>query len=586
MAKKVVILGGGVAGMSAAHELCERGFQVSVYELKELQGGKARSMNVPDSAKDGRRPLPGEHGFRFFPRFYKHLPDTMARIPFPGNVNGVFGNLTEATRGELARYAKKPLVLVTRFPKNPADVEALLKEIFGGNDTGLTTDDLEFFAGRLWQLMSSCYERRLAEYEKISWWDFVGAEGRSEAYQHLLAIGLTRTLVAAKAKEASARTGGDILLQLIFDITTPGISADRLLNAPTNDAWLDPWLAYLKEKGVNYQLNSTVESINCDGHIITGATVSQNGKKFEVKGDYFISALPIEVVAKLLNKELLAADPKLKNLETLALCVAWMNGIQFYLKRNIDIVEGHTIYIDSEWALTSISQKQFWPSVNFQDLGDGTVKGILSVDISDWETPGTLFQKPFTKKYKCASECSRKEVMQEVWHQLKKSLNIDTEVLSDDMLHSWFLDSDIVIPDGDRPHPTVNLEPLLVNKQDTWKLRPEADCAIPNLFLASDYVRTYTDLATMEGANEAARRAVNAILERSESKEKPCELWNLHEPDLLAPWRIHDQQRFIKGLPWDGKAYGIWGLLSRFITFMIRIFKKFLDLFRGKHPHK
>ena len=37
--------------------------------------------------------------------------------------------------------------------------------------------------------------------------------------------------------------------------------------------------------------------------------------------------------------------------------------------------------------------------------------------------------------------------------------------------------------------------------------------AIPNLFLASDYIQTYTDLATMEGANEAARRAVNGILD-------------------------------------------------------------------------
>ena len=33
-----------------------------------------------------------------------------------------------------------------------------------------------------------------------------------------------------------------------------------------------------------------------------------------------------------------------------------------------------------------------------------------------------------------------------------------------------------------------------MNLVDTWKLRPEAMCQIPNLFLASDYVRTHTDL--------------------------------------------------------------------------------------------
>jgi 15-cis-phytoene desaturase len=582
MSKKVVILGGGVAGMSAAHELCERGFHVSVYELKELQGGKARSMDVPGSATGGRKALPGEHGFRFFPRFYKHLPDTMQRIPFPGNVKGVFNNLIEADRGEMARYGKKPIVLVTRFPKNPADIKAVLNEIFGGADTGLTEDDLEFFAKRLWVLVSSCYERRLAEYEKISWWEFIGADNRSPAYQQLLAIGLTRTLVAAKAKEASARTGGDILLQLMFDMTTPGTSADRLLNAPTDDAWLDPWLAYLKEKGVNYQLNSTVEKIVCDGHIITGVIINQKGKKEEVNGDYFISALPVEVISKLINPEMLTGDPALKNIGLLSSSVSWMNGIQFYLKNNIDIVPGHCIYIDTPWALTSVSQRQFWPSVNFEGLGDGTVNGVLSVDISDWETPGTLFQKLFTGKFKSASECTSDEIKEEVWFQLKKSLNYNSQILDDNNLHSWFLDTDIVMPNKERPTTTVNLEPLLVNKEDTWKLRPEAETAIPNFFLASDFVRTYTDLATMEGANEAARRAVNAILIKSGSKEKPCDVWNLHEPTLLEPWRIHDQQRFIKGLPWDGGAYGAWGIVSRFISWLLRILRNVLNVFRKK----
>ena len=44
MAKKVAILGGGVGGMSAAHELIERGFDVDVYEAKPQPGGKALSL--------------------------------------------------------------------------------------------------------------------------------------------------------------------------------------------------------------------------------------------------------------------------------------------------------------------------------------------------------------------------------------------------------------------------------------------------------------------------------------------------------------------------------------------------------------
>ena len=69
----VAIIGGGVAGLSAAHELAERGFQVTVYEASRTTGGKARSIFVPGTGTGGRRDLPGEHGFRFFPSFYRHL---------------------------------------------------------------------------------------------------------------------------------------------------------------------------------------------------------------------------------------------------------------------------------------------------------------------------------------------------------------------------------------------------------------------------------------------------------------------------------------------------------------------------------
>ena len=44
MAAKVAVLGGGVGGLSAAHELIERGFAVTVYERSSVFGGKARSI--------------------------------------------------------------------------------------------------------------------------------------------------------------------------------------------------------------------------------------------------------------------------------------------------------------------------------------------------------------------------------------------------------------------------------------------------------------------------------------------------------------------------------------------------------------
>jgi uncharacterized protein with NAD-binding domain and iron-sulfur cluster len=545
--KKVVVLGGGVAGMSAAHELVERGFQVEVYETRSVPGGKARSIPVPESG------LPGEHGFRFFPRFYRHVTDTMKRIPYGNNLNGVFDNLVETTQIDIAQFDASSLVLLARSPSSLAQLEYLLKEVF--EDTSATVNlqpgELSFFAERLWQILTSCEERRSDEYERLSWWDFLDAANKSPGFQKFLAQGLTRSLVAANAKLANTKVEGDIGLQLIMDMALPGVSSDRVLNGPTSEVWIDPWLDYLTKQGVQYTLNAKLLRLNCDGGVITGATLARpDGSEFEVTGDYYICAVPLEVMARVLQNDpdqgVLKADPSLQGIIPLSAYVAWMNGLQIFLKEDVPIIHGHVVYIDSPWALSSISQRQFWPNFDFSRFVGGAVKGVLSVDISDWNTPGILYGKK-------AVECTREELFEEVFAQIAKSLNIDGKVvLSKDNVYSWFLDPDIT-DEMDLSTPTLyeNAEPLLIALVNTWNLRPDAYTRIPNLFLASDYIRTYMQLATMEGANEAARRAVNAIIATSGVRVHLCQLWRFQEPFVLAPLRRYDQWRYDRGMPWD-----------------------------------
>ena len=160
--------------------------------------------------------------------------------------------------------------------------------------------------------------------------------------------------------------------------------------------------------------------------------------------------------------------------------------------------------------------------------------------------------------------------------------------LQDDHVVDWYLDRDIVfdappVPPADRhggclpaSTPTTNFttqnrEPLLVNKVNTWALRPEAVTAIPNLFLAADYVRTHTDLATMEGANEAARRAVNGIIEVSGADVPLCKIWNLHEPLVLQPLRWLDRRRYRKGLPWKEELPFLFRVLHAALAYAHRL---------------
>jgi len=541
MPKKVIILGGGVAGLSAAHELINRGFIVEIHELKNIAGGKARSTEIPNSSPGKNKPLPGEHGFRFFPRFYKHITATMKEIPF-GKNKTVYNNLVQTTEIRIARFGKESFFLPARFPSSIKEVKRFL-DLDKNMDLGLTMEEKDYFAERIWQLMTSSYERRKHEYERMGWWEFVEASRFSDNYKTFLARGLTRTLVAAHAETVSTKTGGDIMLQLMFDIAKPGRSSDCILNGPTNEVWIDPWLDYLKSKGLTYNFNSKVIEIKTEKpDRVSGVVVEQEGELKSIQGDFYISALPVEVMASLLNDGMLAIDPTLEYLKELALNVSWMNGVQFYLTKNIPINHGHTIYVDTPWALTSISQAQFWKNFNWANYGDGTVKDILSIDVSDWFCPGIVYGKN-------ASDCTHEEIIKECWEQLKLSLNVNgQEILKDEYLHSWNIDDSI-----EQVVPKVNKEPLLVNNKNTWSLRPYSYTDISNFFLASDYVKTNTDLATMEGANEAARRAVNDILYLCNYQGSYCKIWNLHEPWYLSILRYKDRRRYAQGLPWEGK---------------------------------
>jgi uncharacterized protein with NAD-binding domain and iron-sulfur cluster len=541
----VAVLGGGVAGLTAAHELAERGFDVTVYERKAL-GGKARSIPVPDTGDGGRRPLPGEHGYRICIGTYQYLPDTMRRIPLPAG-GTVYDNLVDSGDFLLARDRGREdfHTFLIGPPQTPTPTE-LLPQIAGllrfGAD--LPPDELALFTRKLAIYLTSCEERRFGEWERVSMWDYMEAGGKSEAYCTVMTGYLSHVIQSTPAKIASARAHMNLWEALVYCALGQGDDRRpfaRLLNAPTNEAWIEPWVNHLLSLGVRFRVGDTVDRLHLQNRRIASATVCRpNGDRYVAHADWFVCAVPVERARRLLDRTVLAADPNLELVRQIP--TRWMNGIQFFLREDVAINHGHVAYIDSPWVVSSISQAQFWTGRSFpRHYGDGQVRGCLSAIASEWQEPGILYRK-------AARDCTREQIAREVWAQMKAHLD-DTgaTVLPDGLLHSWFLDPAIRHRNGS----THSDEPLFIETPGLWDSRPTSTTAIQNLFLASDYVRNPSaiDAATMDGANAAARTAVNGLLDAAASPADRVPIFPRYTaPEYVTAKRL-DAERYKRGEP-------------------------------------
>lgn len=592
---RVLVIGGGIAGLTTAQELAERGVDVTLLESRgrdgSTLGGKALSFR-PEAANG----MAGEHGFRFFPGFYRSVIQQMESIPAgegetvadhlvavpsssffadrnrerssrPGSrpwmaVDSGFRRVSGVTYCALlalswalslaaswwvawiallaglalwstlrlvaARLAGSPqhLEMSVQLPTGPdcaadlgrfarwcrdapmigalAAVPLLLTwgmGAVGAEPTGTSwtiatlvaalwlgrravgssfwmwrglrgripgdvrptiTESAWAFAAML-QVVGACPRRRYEELEQRNWWDFINAWRLSDAFQVSLATGLTRSFVATRAEHMSARTGGSILAQLLYDVNPwfeREAAADRILDGPTSEVWITPWIEHLESLGVDINRiesrhgRPTYEGARVSVERLTagsrgGAPVIETvDVRIEGPPPAGVAADPIgpprmvglddefdQVVlatSGLAARQILANSPGVIRLDrpaTSGMAVApnplldlggqpslsglfsldygWMSGIVFHLKAGGAIRGGHLLCLDSPWALTAIEQRRHWRP-EFISEADGS--SILSVNVSDWFTAG-LNGLP-------ARKVSEAELRAEVWRQL------------------------------------------------------------------------------------------------------------------------------------------------------------------------
>lgn len=465
--------------------------------LEAEGGGSSRPIgdqrNPFDRARSNRvefqiveQLLPGEHGFRFFPNFYRHLFDTMRRTPIlddAGDVTGrsAFDQLVPTPDAFLALEDGRPpfRVRARRFRTLVQVREAL--ETFMGR-LGFTTRDMTNFHVKLQRYMTSSKARRKKETEDHNFVDYFGGDTAFSEAALKFIDSTPRALAAMSARETDARTQCNILIQLMGqDPLRPHVD-DMTLNGPTTDAWMRHWKRYLKQQGVRFfvgsldgldfiegereliprvngPLDETVPRPEESRHRLRGRILDAGGDFVDIDGprrsngsghgesdyaqqyplksgrqrrspwkfgrQFYVLALPFEATSKLIwdadqrRRAMQEKNPAARVpftgpfrqvIEYDRFCkrcspgeeqierrrdpasgqpspgdpLRDISGIQFFFPNNYRLGAGHVYWVDSPWALTSISQFAFWRD-RVKPVGDYI--GQISIDLGDWYTP-------------------------------------------------------------------------------------------------------------------------------------------------------------------------------------------------------
>ena len=426
----------------------------------------------------------------------------MRRTPFAGNANGVWDNLVAATEGKFVRDGDHADAFIFGIGPDPQALlerrglrRYLMQELSG---RGVPPHELAYFVERVLVFVTSCDERRFGQWEKVSWWDFVGAGSRSEEYQKVLAAGLTRNLVAAKETVASTRTIGNMGEAFVFNIAQQGNDGelDRVLDLPTNEAWIDPWVAHLRGLGVRFVEWPGARGVrDGPGPDPRRAAGRRRGSSYPVHGRLVRQRDAGGAGAQVLEPARAGARPaprgdgrplhRLDGRHPVLPARAGRDHQRAHHLRRLP-VGADGAHPGSVLGATGTSTR---------DYGNGEVVDCLSVDISNWDAPGVLYGKP-AKQCTPAGDRARRS-----WRR-----SGCTRPRRPSFPTTWCTrGSSTPACSGTRAAGrNTNATPLLVNTVGTWEKRPTSRTAIPNLFLAGDYVQTNIDLATMEGANESA----------------------------------------------------------------------------------
>ena len=569
------IYGAGISGLTVAHELIDKGFKVNVYEKNNIAGGMARSIRNSNN-------IPTEHSWRGYGPFYYNLFNIMKRIPLNTiegfNIYSVDEVKKHNTINDCWCYYKNNVYDITKFiSKHPGgkiimhaagkDLEHEWEEhgVEWHNNKHIIASLEKYKIGLLAEKFTNNSVYNNLRKERLQFKLLYNNKKlindiKLIDYPYLIYL-FGKVMLSNKRKQDYYKIKLEPLLKkiskqsyhyLVDFLAGPGYGFDKntmslghygqfleyntfnkeykwqVLNQPSNEGFIDPWVRYLKSKGVKFYFNHTVEKIN-KSNIIESVIV--NGK--ELKADYHIIALDPFTVQKIFEKSNMNEYKTYDKLNTINNQISFRLG--FNKKLNFPRDDMGFVLIDSPYNITFYPQEDHWKNI---DLGKD-IKSLWSGTLIISYNKGSLYGKS-------ATQLTKEELKKEIIHQFMECKDLK-EILNNELSEKDIIFSEIFedweYTDG-----------FLKTKNKKWvnniyneKYRPTNTTKYKNLLITGSHTKTTTSIWSMESAAESGKITANILL--SKYKKELAYLYKHQSKFYIKPFKKIDDILYKLNLP-------------------------------------
>ena len=548
----IAIFGAGIAGLTAALELIEKGFKVTIFEKDNLSGGMAKSKR--------NNGIPTEHSWRAYANFYFNIFNLLGRIPIKSE---------NFTTEEISKHNKITDAWVT-FRNNVYDITDFINNHPGGAVIiKALGKDLEEIWPQ-WHMTNQNVLKTLDKYKIGTLKEFFN---QNTAYNNLYP-NLEMKLFYNKITPSEDKNKNIIyfdLLKLFYDFSIfslcnkrsekyyemklidyinkknmskytcdylinfflgSGIGADKdtaslgsffhfihlclnsntninknwsVMKKPTSEAFINPLVNLLMDKGVKFIYNSELINIIHDKNKVESCIIKNDNKLIKINADDFIIAINPNNCYDIFKKSNMnnLADIH-RNLQVENNQISFRLG--FKKKINFSIDNIGIILLDSNYNITMYPQENFFTvpidlNYKLKSLWSGTCVQVYNNKPATQLLPEQLIDEIINQIIIC--EEFQNDIFKNSGFKITKEDIIYSEIYDE---WSW---------DGSK---LVTKNKKWVNNYYNEKFKPSQITEYSNLFLSGGHTNTSIKIWSMESACESGKLTANYILSKYNKK--------------------------------------------------------------------